>query len=126
MSASRLQESRQYLDKARDLMSRTGETVFRGEMLQLNAQLAWRQHDLVTAEQLFQEGLAHARGQHARLVELRVATAYGRFLLPAQAAKAGRMLSAILGEFASGDACADLDEARSLLAQIQTVRERAG
>ena len=126
MSASRLQESRQYLDKARDLMNRTGETVFRGEMLQLNAQLAWRQHDLGTAEQLFQEGLAHARGQHARLVELRVATAYGRFLLPAQAAKAGRMLSAILGEFASGDACADLDEARSLLAQIQTVRERAG
>ncbi|MCB1732983.1 MAG: hypothetical protein KDI21_21105, partial [Halieaceae bacterium] len=96
---SRLQECEAYLDKAADLMARTGEVVFRGELLQLRAQLKLRGNDRASAEALFREGLAHARELRARSVELRVATAFAHYLLPARRAEASSLLEQVLEQF---------------------------
>lgn len=125
LSDSRLDQSREYLDKAENLMKRTGESVFGGEMLQLRAQLKLREHDKDAAERLFREGLYHARSQQARSVELRAAIGYSRFLLPTRPDEARNMLVAILEQFDRGAKSADLEEAREILVGIESVQERA-
>lgn len=123
LERSRLQECEAYLDKAADLMARTGEIVFRGELLQLRAQLKLRGNERASAEALFREGLAHARELQARSVELRVATAFARYLLPARRAEASSLLEQVLEQFDHSVDCADLREARELLVADNPLRE---
>lgn len=122
---SRLEDCNTYLDKAGTLMERTGEMLFRGELLQLRAQLKILDNDPAGAEALFREGLAHARDLQARSVELRVATAYARYLLPTRPREARSLLLQVLEQFDPDSDCADLREARELLIAGDPVREFA-
>ncbi|MCB1674690.1 MAG: AAA family ATPase [Halioglobus sp.] len=120
MSIDRCADARQYLRDARALMAQTKEALFRGELLQLEAQLCLRDNDPEAAQRLFAQGLAHARSQGARSVELRVANAYASYLLDrGDVAAALDMLQPLLAHFADTTDSEDLRTARDLLARLQ-------
>lgn len=115
LTSGRFDDAAKYLHDADQLMNTTGETVFRGEYLQLSAQLRVREHQSEAAQNLFIQGLAHARSQNARSVELRVATAYARFLRERQCPQEARdTLDPVLEWFDPEIDNADLREARQL------------
>lgn len=121
LTMGRLNEAEQYLQDADTLIQRTGETVFKGEILQLMAQLHLRHKpDTAGAEEYFLEGLAHARSQRARSVELRVATAYAAYLVEkGDIADAASVIKPVIQQFPASVTSADLQDARELLERIE-------
>lgn len=123
LRVDRLDEAGEYLNRAQQLMLRTGEIIYRGEMLQLMAQLKLRENDDVTAEQLFSEGLAHAISIGAASVELRVANSYARFLSSrGDTAKARTLLIAALLRMENTGESSDRVVGTTLLSQIESSR----
>ncbi|MCB1678312.1 MAG: AAA family ATPase [Halioglobus sp.] len=121
----RCEEARQYLEDAEALMEQTKETLFRGELLQLRAQLCLRDNDGEGARRLLVQGLTHARSQGALSVELRVANTYARFLLDRQeVAAALDVLHPLLARFDGEVDSEDLRTGRDLLARLQPVAGR--
>lgn len=120
LSAARLDEARQYLKEVETLMDRTGESVFRGEWLQLLAQLHCLENDWSDVGQYFREGLAQARSQGVLSVELRVATAYADCLQgKGKLAKARETLAPVLGQFKKSVNTPDIARGREVLASIE-------
>jgi predicted ATPase len=106
------------LNRALDLVDRTGERWFepylhllKGELL-----LSGPAVDVSAAESCFRTAIEVARGQEARLWELRAATALAR-LWEAQSERrrAHDLLAPIHGWFTEGFGTPELQEARTLL-----------
>ncbi len=122
LSAGRLAEARQYLSDVEALIKTTEETVYRGELLQLQAQLCCLENNSDSAEKLFCDGLAQARSQGARSVELRIANSYVSYLLKqGKEVKAREILEPVLSCFNSAANNPDLSTGRTLLDQLARV-----
>ncbi|MFK8050393.1 MAG: AAA family ATPase [Halioglobus sp.] len=119
----RLSEADDYLNQAQQLMSRTGENLYRGELLQLMAQVRSSEKDGESADHLYSEGLAHAISIGATSVELRIANNYARFLSSrGDNAKARALLTeALLRKESTGES-ADRVVGTTLLSQIESIR----
>ncbi len=115
LTRARFDECETYLLAAQKLMQRTGEKLFRGEMLQLMAQLKLQKNDNDPVEDIFNEALTHARGQRARSVELRIATAYARHLLGRRPEEARNILKPVLEYFDEDVQSEDILKARAVL-----------
>lgn len=88
----------------------------KGELLRQAAAGRKRVRAEVDAEACFRHGLAIARGQGARSLELRAATSLARLWCEQRKhAAARRLLAEVHGRFREGFATADLREARALL-----------
>jgi predicted ATPase len=118
-SAGEPGEGFRLLDEAIDLAERTGERVFEAELHRLRGDLlvgAKRAHD---AEAAWQQALAVARRQSAKLWELRAATSLARFWAEqGERRKAHDLLAPIHAWFTEGLETADLLAARSVLGSL--------
>ena len=115
-----LKQAAQHLQKTEDLIARTAETVFKGELLQLKAQLCLREGDNEGALALFEEGLSHASNMGTNSVALRVANSYADYLLKqGEAEKAEEVLLPVLSAFKQTLCSSDLRRGRDLLLEIQ-------
>lgn len=118
----RLSEAGKYLSDAEALIARTGEAVYRGELLRLQALLLMKQRRPSGAEGLLARALNSARRQDARSVELRVATTYASFLAERGDPNHGvALLAAVVDEFKEGHGCHDMLAARATLARCRTL-----
>ncbi|MFT5711166.1 MAG: putative ATPase/class 3 adenylate cyclase [Halioglobus sp.] len=127
LNAGRMKESHKFLNKADNLIQKTQETIFKGELLQLQARVAVIESDADSAIKLFNEGLAHARSQNALSVELRVATAYADFLHSQGDSKtADDMLQHVLSQFNNSTRSSDIDAGRKLLSQLRAGHSACG
>jgi len=110
----------QYIQNTEDLISRTAEIVFKGEILQLKAQLRLHDNDAAKALILFQEGLNQANAIGAHSVALRVANSYAGYLLEqGNIPEAEATLLPVIGQFKGSLHNSDIDHGRELLSQIQ-------
>ncbi len=115
-----LEQAAQHLQKIEDLIARTAESIFKGEFLQLKAQLRLREGDNKGAVALFEEGLSHASTMGANSVVLRVANSYANFLLKqGEPKKAQEILLPAIGAFKQTLCTSDLRRGRELLGGIQ-------
>lgn len=122
LNADRLTEADDYLNRSHQLMMRTGENVYRGEILQLTAQLKLKEGETDKAGQLFCDGLAHAVSLGAASVELRVANSYSNFLLRSgDASKASSVLGTALSHIGNAVDCCDHNTASLLMSKIELV-----
>jgi len=120
LSVGRLDEAREYMGSAETLMKRTDETVYKGELMRLQAQLRCLESNSTGAYQLFSDGLAYARSQGARSVELRVANTYADNLLKrGDCTKAREILEPVLSQFDQAVSSHDLTSAWALLGEIE-------
>lgn len=120
LNAGRMHEAQKYLNDAESLIQRTGETIFKAELLQLKARVATIKGDSGSAVKLFNEGLGHARGQSALSVELRVANSYADYLRSQGDSKAAEdILQQVLEQFNDSTHSSDIDTGRKLLSQLR-------
>jgi class 3 adenylate cyclase/tetratricopeptide (TPR) repeat protein len=98
-----------------------GEDVWRADTLRRRAELrALLGHDAADVEATFRDALAVARKQGARVYELRIATAYARFLREhRRASEARALLAPAYAALTEGFDTPDLTEARQLLEEVQ-------
>jgi hypothetical protein len=105
------------LDRAHDLVRRTGEQWCEAEIMRLKARFAARGAGEAVA--LFEASLAKARQQAARLWELRTATALAELRFAREEHAAAReLLAPIVAWFTEGGDMLDLVSARTLLAEF--------
>ena len=100
-----------------------GEDVWRADTLRRRAELRALQGDDATAvEATFRDALAVARRQGARVYELRIATAYARFLRDHhRSAEACPLLAPAYAALTEGFDTPDLTEARQLLEELREI-----
>jgi predicted ATPase len=112
----------QILTEALELTETTGERLYEAELYRLQGQLLLaRSPDHCTAaERCFQQALAIARCQHARLLELRAAVSLSRlWQQQGKRDQARHMLGEVYGWFTEGFDTRDLRAARALLEALQ-------
>jgi len=112
---------RRLLDDALAQVNRTGERWFEAELHRLLGALLLTtpERDPLGAEACFQRALAVARGQEARLWELRAATSLARLWAEqGRRAEGHDLLAPIYGWFTEGFDTADLKDAKALLKDL--------
>jgi predicted ATPase len=111
-------EGRRVLAEAQAVVHTTGERVWEAELHRLKGELLLRQAvpDEFRAEACFQQALAVARRQQAKMLELRAALSLGRlWQRQGKRDKARQRLAEVYGWFTEGFDTVDLQEARALL-----------
>ena len=99
----------------------TGEAWFDAELHRLRGELLLKPHepDPLQAEQELRTAIDIARGQSAKLFELRAATSLARLWSgQGRRAEARELLARVYGWFTEGFASLDLQQARSVLADL--------
>ena len=107
------------LDEALQIVERTGERWFAAELNRHKGQLLLRQGRPEAAEELYRKALSIARGQEAKLWELRAAVNLARLRRDqGRSAEARALLAPVYGWFTEGFETPDLKEAKALLADL--------
>jgi predicted ATPase len=98
---------------------RTGERWFVAELNRLKGELLLRLQRPEAAEELYRKALSIARGQEAKLWELRAAVSLGRMRRDqGRHAEARDLLTPVYSWFTEGFDTPDLKEARALLDEL--------
>ena len=117
----RLDDARNELRRAMDAAAQTGGRFFDAELCRIGGEIALRSDppDQATAERNFRDAIAVAKGQEARLWELRGTVSLGRLLRDTHRRDEARaMLSDIYNWFTEGFDTADLKDAKALLDEL--------
>jgi tetratricopeptide (TPR) repeat protein len=118
---SRLDDAQNELKRAMDAAEQTGGHFFDAELYRIGGEIALRSNppDLVAAERNFRDAIAIAKGQEARLWELRGTVSLGRLLRDTNRGDEARaMLGEIYDWFTKGLELPDLQEAKALLDEL--------
>jgi predicted ATPase len=117
--AGQIEEAATLFDNALQIVERTGERWFEAELNRLKGQLLLRQGDAEPAEELYCKAVCIARGQEAKLWELRAAASLARLHGDqGRRAEARDLLAPIYGWFTEGFDTADLKDAKALLDEL--------
>ena len=102
-------------------VEQSSERYWLAELHRVDGQIALRRGpDRARAETCFQRAIDVARGQEARLLELRAAVDLARLWRDAGSAHDPRaLLQSILAEIEGGEGAKDVRNARALLAEIE-------
>jgi hypothetical protein len=120
LARDRVQEAEQYLAEVEALMARTGEVNYRGEVCRLGGELLARRSMLPEAQARFEEALAVARSQGAKIIEQRAATSYAEYLTVCNEPERARaVLHRALEGVSEGEATRDVQAARSLARRLE-------
>jgi predicted ATPase len=115
----RLHEARQLLAEAQGLAERTGERWYDAELARRLGEMEHQQGNVGAAERRFQQALATARRQHAKLWELHAATSLARLWHEQhRSAEARAVLTPVYGWFEEGFQTASLRSAKTLLGEL--------
>jgi predicted ATPase len=113
--AGQVEEAAALLDDAIQIVTRTGERWFAAELVRHKGQLLLRQGRSEAAEAHYREAIAIARGQDARLWELRAATSLAQLCCDqGRQAEAGDLIAPVCAWFTEGFATPDLQMAKAL------------
>jgi predicted ATPase len=113
--AGQIEESLTLLDEALQIVERTGERWFEGELNRQKGQLLLGQGNSEAAEELYRKALSIAREQEATLWELPAAMSLARLHRDqGRHAEARDLLAPIYGWFTEGFDTPDLKEAKAL------------
>jgi class 3 adenylate cyclase/predicted ATPase len=119
--AGELEEALRLLTEVLDRVKRTGECWFEPELHRLRGEVlsSLPGRDPVGAEACFQRAIAIARGQSAKMFELRAAASLARLWAEqGRRAEAHQLLAPVYGWFTEGFDTADLKCAKALLDQL--------
>jgi class 3 adenylate cyclase/predicted ATPase len=120
--SGQVQEGLTVLNEAEALAEKTEERWLRAEMCRLRGELLLRHtpSDELQAETCFHQALDIARGQQAKLLELRASMSLARYWFQQRRVEEARsLLAPVYGWFTEGFATADLIAARDLLEALQ-------
>jgi predicted ATPase len=107
------------LDKALQIVERTGERWLEAELYRHKGQLLLRQGNTEVAEELYRKALSIAEKQEAKLWELRAAVSLARLRRDqGRRTEARDLLAPIYNWFTEGFDTADLKEAKALLDEL--------
>jgi predicted ATPase len=118
---SRLDDAQQELRRALETADQTGLHFFDAELYRIGGEIALRSdpQDAQAAERKFRHAIAVAKGQDARLWELRGTVSLARLLHDTNRRDEARtMLAHIYGWFTEGFDTADLKNAKALLDEL--------
>jgi predicted ATPase len=107
------------LDEADDVVERTGDRVFEAELYRVRGDLLARSARAAEAEAAWQQALAIARAQKARMWELRAATSLASLWADTRRTSARGLLAPVYGWFTEGFDTADLRDAKALLDELR-------
>jgi predicted ATPase len=114
--AGQIEEAMALLDDALQIVERTGERWFVAEQNRLKGELLLRLQHSEAAEELYRKALSIARGQEAKLWELRAAVSLARLCRDhGRHAEARDLLAPVYASFTEGFDTPDLKEAKALL-----------
>jgi predicted ATPase len=117
--AGQIEEAAARLDRALQLVERTGERWFAAELDRQRGQLLLRQGHPEAAEELYRKALSIAQEQGAKLWELRAAASLARLWRDQGRHAASRdLLTPVYRWFTEGFAIPDLSEAKALLREL--------
>jgi len=117
--AGQIEEGLTLLDDALQIVERTGERWFAGELNRLQGQLLLRQGHSEAAEELYRKALSIAQEQEAKLWELRAAVSLARLRRDqGRHTEARDLLAPVYRWFTEGFDTADLKEAKALLDEL--------
>ena len=117
--AGQAEEARCLIDDAEEAMG-SGDRWFEAEVHRLRGELLLSAADQHGAEACYQRALAVARGQSARLFELRSASSLARLWRDqGRHDQARELLAPIFNWFTEGFDTADLVEAKTLMAELR-------
>ena len=114
-----IEEALTLLDKASQIIERTGERWFEAELCRHKGELSLRQGHAEAAEEHYRKALSIAQEQEAKLWELRAAASLAQLWRDqGRRAEACDLLAPVYGWFTEGFDTADLKEAKALLDQL--------
>jgi predicted ATPase len=117
--AAQVEEAVALLDDALRTAERTAEHWFAAELNRQKGQLLLRQRRAEGAEELYRKSLSIARGQEAKLWELRAAASLARLRRDhGRRAEACDLLAPVYGWFTEGFDTRDLKDAKALLDEL--------
>jgi class 3 adenylate cyclase/predicted ATPase len=117
--AGQMEEALALLDDALQIVERTGERWFAGELNRHKGQLLLRQGHFEAAEELYRKALSIAEEQEAKLWELRAAVNLARLRRDRGRRPEGRdLLAPVYGWFTEGFGTPDLKDAKALLDEL--------
>jgi predicted ATPase len=117
--AGQIEESRDLLDEALQIVERTSECWFAAELNRRKGQLMQRKEHSEGAKELYCKALSIARDQEAKLWELRAAVSLARLQREqGRRAEACDLLAPVYGWFTEGFDTPDLKEAKALLDEL--------
>jgi predicted ATPase len=117
--AGQMEEALALLDDALQIVERTGERWFAGELNRHKGQLLLRQGHFEAAEELYRKALSIAEEQEAKLWELRAAVNLARLRRDRARRPEGRdLLAPVYGWFTEGFDTPDLKDAKALLDEL--------
>jgi predicted ATPase len=120
LRADRFEEGLNVIAEAEALVERSGETRWQAETVRLKSALMGRAGAAIgDIETTYQRALEIARGQKARLLELRVATSLGQLWHgQGKASEARELLGPLYAWFTEGFDMPDLKDAKALLDEL--------
>jgi tetratricopeptide (TPR) repeat protein len=108
------------LDEAAQLITVTGERLYKAELHRVRGDLLRAAADRSAAELSYRQAIAVAERQGAKLLELRTATSYARLMRDqGRVGEAYDLLAPVYGWFTEGFDTADLKEATGLLNELR-------
>ena len=114
-----IEEALSLLDDALQIVERTGERWLEAELNRHKGELLLREGHTETAESFYHKSLRIARGQEAKLWELRAAASLARLRRDqGLRAEARDLLAPVYGWFTEGFATPDVKDARTLLDEL--------
>jgi predicted ATPase len=117
--AGQIEEALILLDHASQMIERTGERWFQGELYRNKGQLLLQQGHSEAAEQLYRKALSIAEEQEAKLWELRAAMSLARLRRDqGRCAEAHNILAPVYTWFTEGFDTPDLKHAKALLDEL--------
>ena len=117
--AGQIEEALILLDHASQMIERTGERWFQGELYRNKGQLLLQQGHSEAAEQLYRKALSIAEEQEAKLWELRAAMSLARLRRDqGRCAEAHDILAPVYTWFTEGFDTPDLEHAKALLDEL--------
>jgi predicted ATPase len=117
--AGQVEEALALLDKALQIVERTGERWFAAELNRHKGQLLLRQGHWEAAEELYRKALSIAVEQEAKMWELRAAVSLARLRQDqGRRAEARDLLAPVYGWFTEGFDTPDLKDAKALLDEL--------
>ena len=117
--AEQIDEVLTLLDDALQIVEKTGERWFAGELNRHKGRLLLRQGHTEAAEEMYRKALTIAREQEAKMWELRAAMSLARLRRDqGRRAEARDLLAPVYSWFTEGFGTADLKEAKTLLDEL--------
>jgi predicted ATPase len=115
----RTEEANRYFSEAAQVIETSEERWVEAELRRLRADSLACMGDQVAAEWNYHQALSIAKGQRAKLLELRAATSLARLWLDrGRRAEARDLLGPIYGWFAEGSETTVLQDAKALLDKL--------